>query len=195
MAEMKSQTYSNGKKEITVFFMDQPDADDGFAGYVSGNGLPYEAIMCVDHRPPEERSFYEFAAILKNDKLEKSVVLLDDEMFQGIKNNSSVAMFMLFHELGHCIYDPIQKESAVAKKYHHDREEAIRAGKVIDEERIADEIAAEYLGYEAAIEGLEWLLRLDEERAASDLFDLETAEISMKEIKLRIQNLQSKGAL
>ena len=78
---------------------------------------------------------------------------------------------------------------------HHDREETIRAGEVIEEERIADEIAAEYLGYEAAIEGLEWLLRLDEERAASDLFDLETAEISMKEIKLRIQNLQSKGAL
>ena len=192
MTDMKSRTYRSGDKEITVFFMDQPDKDDGLAGYVSGSGLPYEAILCVDPRPEEERGFYEFAAIVKNDKLGKSVVLLDEERFRGIKDNSAPAMFMLFHELGHCIYDPVQRDPAVAKKYHRDREKAIAAGEVIKEERMADEIAADYLGSDVAIEGLEWLLKLDEERVATGLFDMETAEISMKELRLRIQNLREK---
>ena len=192
MTDMQSRTYRNGEKEITVFFMEQPDKDDGLAGYVSGSGLPYEAILCVDPRPEEERSFYEFAAIVKSDKLGKAVVLLDEERFRGIKDNNSVAMFMLFHELGHYIYDPIQRDPAVAKKYHIDREEAIADGKVIKEERIADEIAADYLGYDVVLKGLEWLLKLGEERTATGLFDLETAEISMKEIRLRIQNLREK---
>ena len=73
-----------------------------------------------------------------------------------------------------------------------DREEAIADGKVIKEERIADEIAADYLGYDVVLKGLEWLLKLGKERAATGLFDLETAEISMKEIRLRIQNLREK---
>ena len=133
MTDMQSRTYRNGEKEITVFFMEQPDKDDGLAGYVSGSGLPYEAILCVDPRPEEERSFYEFAAIVKSDKLGKAVVLLNEESFRGIKDNNSVAMFMLFHELGHYIYDPIQRDPAVAKKYHIDREEAIADGKVINE--------------------------------------------------------------
>lgn len=34
--------------------------------------------------------------------------------------------------------------------------------------------------------------KLGKERAATGLFDLETAEISMKEIRLRIQNLREK---
>lgn len=48
MTDMQSRTCCSGDKEITVFFMDQPDRDDGLAGYVSGSGLPYEAILCVD---------------------------------------------------------------------------------------------------------------------------------------------------
>ena len=63
---------------------------------------------------------------------------------------------------------------------------------MIKEERIADEIAADYLGYDVVLKRLEWLLKLGEERAATGLFDLETAEISMKEIRLRIQNLREK---
>lgn len=193
MTELQSRTYRNGEKEITVFFQEEPDTDDGFAGYVSGSGLPYEAILCVDPRPEKERSFYEFAAIVKNDKLEKSLVLLDEERFQGIKVNNPVAMFMLFHELGHYIYDPIQRDPAVAKKYHSDREIAVAGGEVMKEESIADKIAADYLGYGVAIEGLEWLLKLNEERAATGLFDLEMAEISTQEIRLRIQNLRKKA--
>lgn len=94
---------------------------------------------------------------MKNDKLGKSVVLLGEERFRGIKDNRAPAMFMLFHELGHCIYDPVQRDPAVAKKYHRDREKAIAAGEVIKEERMADEIAADYLGCDVAIEGLEFL--------------------------------------
>ena len=195
MTELQSRTYRNGEKEITVYFQEQPDKDDGFAGYVSGSGLPYEAILCVDPRPEEERSFYEFAAIVKNDKLGKSLVLLDEERFRGVQDNNPVAMFMLFHELGHYIYNPIQRDPAVAKKYHSEREEVVATGKVIKEERIADEIAADYLGYDVVIEGLEWLLKLDEERVATGLYDLETAEISMKEIRLRIQSLHDKAGL
>lgn len=193
MTELQSRTYLNGEKEITVFFQEQPDKEDGFAGYVSGSGLPYEAILCVDPRPEEERSFYEFAAIVKNDKLGKSLVLLDEERFRGVQDNNPVSMFMLFHVLGHYIYDPIQRDPAAAKKYHGDREKAITDGKLIKEERIADEIAADYLGYDVVIEGLEWLLKLDEERVATGLYDLETAEISMKEIRLRIKNLHEKA--
>lgn len=193
MNEMKSRTYRNGDKVITVFFMEKPSKDDGLAGYVSGSGLPYEAILCVDPRPVEERSFYEFAAVVKSDKLGKAVILLDEERFQGIKDNSSPSVFILFHELGHYIYNPVQKEPDEAKKYHYDRVAILSTGKVIKEERVADEIAANYLGSEVAIEGLEWLLKLNEERAQTGLFDLVTAEISIKEIRLRIQNLREKS--
>lgn len=58
---------------------------------------------------------------------------------------------------------------------------------------MADEIAAGYLGYNAAIEGLNWLLMDGEKRASTGLYDQESAEISMKEIRLRIQILREKA--
>ena len=70
---------------------------------------------------------------------------------------------------------------------------AIAAGTVIDDEWMADEIAAGYLGYEAAIVGLNWLLMDSDKRASTGLYDQESAEISMKEIRLRIQILREKA--
>ena len=129
---------------------------------------------------------------MKNDQHQKAVVFLKDAVFQGLKNNNTPELFILFHELGHYIFHPSAKEPAEAAQYEMDRQNAIAAGTVIEDERMADEIAAGYLGYNAAIEGLNWLLMDGEKRASTGLYDQESAEISMKEIRLRIQILREK---
>ena len=48
MDELRSRRYASGEKDIIIFFKDCPDAADGFAGYVTGSGLPHEAVLCMD---------------------------------------------------------------------------------------------------------------------------------------------------
>ena len=192
MDVFRSRRYGNSEKEIVIFFKDYPDAADGFAGYVTGSGLPHEAVLCMDPRPKEKQS-YDYACVVKNNQHQKAVVFMEDTIFQGLKNNNTPELFILFHELGHYVYHPSAKEPAEAARYDMERQNAIAAGTVIEDERMADEIAAGYLGYNAAIEGLNWLLMDGEKRASTGLYDLESAEISMKEIRLRIQILREKA--
>ena len=191
MAELHQRTYSNKEKEITLFFKDAPDPEDGFAGYAAGGGLPHEVILCLDPRPNEKRN-YDLAGIVKDNQLEKAVVFMEEAVYKGLKNNNPSAMFILFHEFGHYIFNPLQKEWSVLSEYMKDREELADAGNVIDEEITADEIATGYVGYDAAIKGLRWILGEQEKLAGTGLYDMESAERAMKEVRLRIRNLQQK---
>ena len=194
MGEFRSRTYKNGDKEITVFLKEKPDQEDGLVGYVTGSGLPHDVGLCFDLLP-KARIPYDYLALKKNDQFQKGFIFMDETILREVMKNSSVGMFALFHELGHYIFQPTQKSLEEAQQYAKDREKAVSEGGIVDEEKTADEIAAQYIGLTVAIEGLNWLLTDSKRRADTGLYDMETAAISIKEIELRIQNLKSKEEL
>ena len=70
------------------------------------------------------------------------------------------------------------------------RLDAINSGKIFNDEKQADAFAADYIGLQAAIDGLEQLKQECAEKYGNGEYNPDEVALSIKELELRIQHLR-----
>lgn len=155
----------------------------GPLGYIgkAESALFGEISLVIDRRPEIDRQ-YDLACSLNVPG--RSWVVMDRTVFYGFLQGSPLSRMTVFHEIGHSNYkDQSNKNETEARKSH------VLEGQVSEKELKADRFAADFLGTDVTIQGLEALIDDMAEKFTED-YDLSDIEIAKQEILLRIKALQ-----
>jgi hypothetical protein len=131
-----------------------------------------------------------FACLASTADFASMRVMMEEDIFRGIKRNEPSARTALFHELGHYYYKHLQTGIAGTDDYDMRRWQAVNQGTVICQELEADKFAAAYLGVAYVIEGLCALTEEAEHRYENEPDESEEATIAIKELQMRIASLR-----
>ena len=143
-----------GKKDerIVVLHFRKP-MRNGFAGMVSSRQYSHNIALVVD-KTSNEVINYDFACLATTPGNTSVRVMLDEDIFYGIKRNDKMARTVLFHELGHYANNHLKNGMADMNAYDHKRYEIAQQGNVIEQEQEADLYAVRYLGLDYVYDGL-----------------------------------------
>ena len=181
---MRYQEMSFGKKQkrISLIHMNKP-IQNGIVGLVTSRMFSDKIAIIIDNIPDEECD-RDFACLAcgKNGSVPR--IIMSREVFYDIKRGKPYARFILLHELGHYFH----QHHLIQNKYRDEERAELASNDEASEEEIkADLFAAEYLGIEKAVEGLNCICdHLKEEYGEQD----DNLAIVLKEIYIRKKNLQ-----
>ncbi len=178
-------TLGVGKKEIRVYLLDSP-MEKNIVGMVESDLFTSNVGLVLDSH--EEDLEYNWAALFYGQQ-NTGFIMMEDEIYQGLKNNGNMEIMILLHELGHYFFEQFNKTADPGTK-EQARLSAILDNQVYIEEIKADEFAADYIGPIKATEALEYLKQKTIDKYSNEQYDIDNIKITLKEIDLRIQNLQ-----
>ena len=148
---MRYQRMNFGEKEkrITLIHMSKP-MSNGLGGMVISKIFSDNIPIIVDNKPDEECG-YDFACFAwgKNGSVPR--IKMSRELYYDIKRGKTYARLILLHELGHYFGN----DHLITKEDRDEERVKIALKCEVSEEEIkADLFAAEYIGLESVIEGL-----------------------------------------
>jgi len=110
-------------------------------------------------------------------------IIIQNWVFNGIKQGDHAVRVALFHELGHYCCGHLNNMRLLEDEFE-ERKKCVAEGQVLQEEKEADLFAAEYLGPTYVY----WALQdsLDQRYALAICYDDPTREMAMREYQLRI---------
>lgn len=173
--------FGRKKDRINFVHLSKP-TKNGFAGMIRSSLFKEDIAILIG----EVDDYYNAGLGLSHNEI--PVVVMMPETFYGIKRGDKSSRVTLLHELGHYINnDHITYNNP--EEYNSIRENSVNEGNVVEQELMADDFAVKYLGKEYVAEGLEGIISTVEESIDTEPdFDPEN-DISLKELRLRINRL------
>ena len=157
---------------------------NGIVGLVTSRIFSDKIPIIIDNIPDEECDL-DFACLAcgKNGSVPR--IIISREVFYDIKRGKPYARFILLHEIGHYFH----KHHLIQNKYRdEERAELASCDEASEEEIKADLFAAEYLGIEKVVEGLNCICdHLNQEYSGQD----DDLAIVLKEINIRKKKLKN----
>lgn len=183
---MKYQTMFFGKKEnrITLTHLNKP-IKKGLVGMVSSPLFNDNIAIVIDNNTDESRN-YDFACLAYTKNYATPLIMLENDVYYDIKRGKPYAHMILLHELGHYYHKNI---SNYIEENDADREQLVSIGKVSENEIHADSFAADYMGVDAVISGLEQLKLLISGRCVN--YEETNINTIIKEIDIRIKQFKN----
>ena len=188
--EYNTMTFGKKNSKLSVLHFKKP-LGNGFAGMVTSKLFPQKIALVVEDIPAEEMN-YDFACLAASPGYESIRILMERDIFYGIKQNNKMARTILFHEIGHFIYNHLQNGMADMDAYDKERYSLSTAGKVMPQEVEADSFAAEYLGGDYVVDGLRMLIEETERRNDKIGIDKDETIIVTDELLRRISILSER---
>ena len=184
------QTMSFGKKgkRITITHLRKP-IQYGLAGMASSKLFRQNIPLVIDDHA-DDRIDYDFACLAYSVEVDAVRILMDENIFYGIKRGEAMSRTILFHELGHYYHRHMRSSREEAEAYDAKRMQMVSEGKIIRNELDADAFAAEYLGNALVVQGLTDLKKALIRHIESGFYDEESGQASVRELELRIAVLR-----
>ncbi len=190
MSDVITIKLGEGQEAILFKLLDKPIEKNAVGLVESALFDGRTLVLVIDPRIGDERE-YEFACFVPTKKKDVGSVYMTEETFQGLKQQSAMETMIVLHEIGHFyhMHQPLGSKEATFEK----RMLPVTEGKVYSDEREADEFAAKYIGYPAAVEALSQMNQKSIEEYSNGEYNPEEVALSIKEVELRIQILQNKA--
>ena len=184
------QTMSFGKKgrRITITHLRKP-IQYGLASMASSKLFRQNIPLVIDDHA-NDRFDYDFACLAYSPDVDAVRILMDENIFYGIKRGEAMSRTVLFHEMGHYYHRHMRSSREEAEAYDAKRMQMVSEGKVIRNELDADAFAAEYLGNALVVQGLTDLKKALVRHIESGFYDEESGQASVRELELRIAILR-----
>ena len=188
MNDFLVKKFGSGEKELRLYLLPSP-IEKNVVGMVECNLFPDRIGLAVDPRLENERN-YDYACLRYVKGCDVCTVYMEDRVYQGLKNDGNMERMILLHELGHFFYHHHVNKATSTSQLDQLRLDAINSGKIFNDEKQADEFAADYIGLQAAIDGLEQLKQECAEKYGNGEYNPDEVALSIKELELRIQHLR-----
>ncbi len=179
--------FGSGDREIAITVLAESE-EYGLAGAVEGKLLPGMVAIKQDNTPRADRK-YDVAALQITKQGSDAAISLELEICEKLKDGESLALFAVFHELGHYVHGHALRRTNNSD-YEENRKALAREGTAHPNELEADAFAAEYLGTDRAISGLEELKKYAADDCQTDKWDPEDIDTMFQEINIRIEKLK-----
>lgn len=184
--------FKKDKDTVTLVLLHEP-VDKGFAtfvGMVQSNLFPENIGLVVDQRFLETPE-YDYMCLSANEDNSQVMIWMEKVAYEGIQKRDQLALHALFHELGHFFLKHTKHSTKDMEAYDNERLQCVMNGYVIHQELDADRFAADFLGTDFSKEGLDRMRDRNIARYESGNFEVESCELSIKELELRIDALMN----
>ena len=125
------------------------------------------------------RGYHTCIDIYENDEREYPVVKMDDQHRKCLLDAPDIFITMMLHELGHYLNGDFNREYASDKEVQEKRTSCILAGKIQEEELMADAFAIKQVGKNTFNRTMDYLIRARQKR------NDEGMQLAIKEFELR----------
>ena len=183
----KYNTMNFGKKKdrIIVLHFKKP-IENGLAGMISSRSFSHNIGIVVPQKSSEDLEC-DFACLASSKEKDSFRVIMEEDIFYGIKRNNIMARTILFHELGHYYYKHLENGLGDTDTYDSKRLDLASQGEVLPEELEADAFATKYLGCEYVMTGLKMIISEITQRYEDVAADPENLKTAIEELNRRIE--------
>ena len=191
MEDIKIRKLGKVGNEIRIYLLDTP-IERNAVGMLECDLFEDRLGLIVDPAAEEELQ-YDYACLRYLKGRSGGVIHMEDRVYQGLKNDGNMETMIILHELGHYCYHHYG-EKVTSESMGRKRLKAVRKNTVLPEELQADDFAAGFMGYSAALEALEKMkAEAIAQYAGNEEYDQDEAVLSVKELEMRIEFLRKYG--
>lgn len=187
--EYDTMSYGIGDNKIELLLTKEPIdvGDKSLVGMATSPRFPKRVGLVLD-RNAEDKRDYDFAALSFG--AEKTpFIYLEQIILDGLRDRTSEALTIVFHEIGHYIHG--HKAKNVQERYA-ERVSTLNSGMVLKSELEADRFALEYLGKDEVLSGFEALqMRMRERYTEEAGYDIESLNMAIDELEKRKDVIKS----
>ena len=133
--KLNYQTMSFGKKDkrISILHLRKP-IQYGLAGMASSKLFRQNIPLVIDDHL-QDMFAYDFACLAYSVDIDAVRILMNENIFYGIKRGEAMSRTVLFHELGHYYHRHMRSSREEAEAYDAKRMQMVSEGKVIQNEK------------------------------------------------------------
>lgn len=178
-------SFNDEDHKIEIVILESP-LEKGLVGMVTSKLFHDNIALVVDYSPNEYLD-YDYACLSHYRPSDRYAVHMEEFIYTGLMAQDSMAMTILFHELGHYYHNDIDSPDYLTV-YDEQRKTSVLDGNANERELLADRFAVDYLGTEIVIKGLQDLKKATLERFDNEC-DPESFKLNQKELQYRIDAL------
>ena len=181
-------SFTDGTAPIQIVHTRKP-GQYGLAGMITSKSFPDRIALIADDQLLEVlNADYACLGAAASGNLYRLV--MEREIFFDFKRGSAMARLIVFHELGHYVHGDLKK-GLTSESYDESRAKAVQDNTVLQMELAADQYAADCLGRDVAVKGLQELRAATEARwAGNEEIDQKELAVSLSELDARIAALR-----
>lgn len=181
-------SFTDGTTPVQIVHTRKPE-QRGLAGMITSKAFPDRIALIADDQLLEVLNA-DFACLGAAASGNLYRLVMEREVFFDFKRGSAMARLIVFHELGHYVHGDLKK-GFTSESYDESRAKAAQGNTVLHMELAADQYAADYLGCDIAVKGLQELRAATEARwAGNEEIDQNELTVALSELDARIAALR-----